>query len=300
MSSRTKGIICIILAACCFASQDAVARLAGPDIPSIQKCAIRSITAFLLTIPALAQGRIPPVMDRKAAPLMLLRCTSGIIATILSYYALDRMLLANASMLQKAAPFFAVIFSIFLLGEKPGRIHVLSILAAGLGCVLVIKPSFTQLRAPELAALGCGMFSGFAYTCLRKLSGRYHIRQPVTVFYGCLSVALATSIPMIIDFHPMSGAQLICLVGAGVCAVMGQYAVTAAYGFAPARDISVYDYSQVAFSAMWGFLLYGQMPDGWSFVGYGIMFAASLALFLWNRREAAHGAKEAGKGLTGR
>ena len=67
----------------------------------------------------------------------------------------------------------------------------------------------------------------------------------------------------------------------------GQFALTAAYTRAPAREISVYDYTQVLFSALFGFFLFGQIPDALSVVGYIVICGASVALFVYNRRNAA-------------
>ena len=62
--------------------------------------------------------------------------------------------------------------------------------------------------------------------------------------------------------------------------------MTAAYRFAPAREISIYDYSQIIFSTLLGILFLNQIPDGWSFFGYAVIIAASVAMFLYNGKKA--------------
>ena len=69
------------------------------------------------------------------------------------------------------------------------------------------------------------------------------------------------------------------LILAGLGAMMGQLNITAAYTYAPAKEISVFDYTQVVFAAMWGFLTFGEIPDGWSFLGYVIIIG--MALLKW-------------------
>ena len=64
----------------------------------------------------------------------------------------------------------------------------------------------------------------------------------------------------------------------------GQLSITAAYTYAAAKDISVYDYLQVIFAAVWGFLLFDQIPDIYSFFGYAVIFAAVIIRFIHNRR----------------
>lgn len=293
MSRRTKGILSIIAAAFCFAALEALARLAG-DIPSMQKCAVRNIVAFLAVLPV-GLRRAPTFrVERRALPLLIVRCSAGTMALMLNFYAFDRMLLANAAMLQKTAPFFAVIFSIFLLGEKPQRLHWACVGAALAGCVFIVKPELSGVRLPELAALCCGILSGFAYTCIRLLSEKYALNNHVIVVYGCLLSAVVTLPALIFHPQPMDAGQLALLIAAGLFAAGGQYAVTAAYVFAPAREISVYDYSQIVFSAAFGLLLFDQIPDGYSAIGYVVILSASIVMFVYNNRKAHIDEKERG------
>ena len=84
----------------------------------------------------------------------------------------------------------------------------------------------------------------------------------------------------------MTAAQLGILMLAGLSAAAAQFAVTSAYRFAPAKELSVYDYSQVLFSAVLGFFLFHQVPDALSWLGYLVIFATALAMFFYNTRSA--------------
>jgi drug/metabolite transporter (DMT)-like permease len=78
----------------------------------------------------------------------------------------------------------------------------------------------------------------------------------------------------------MEPGQLICLVLAGCCAAIGQFGITSAYKFAPAKEISVFDYTQVIFAAMLGFFFFAEIPETLSFVGYAIIIG--VAVVRWN------------------
>lgn len=73
--------------------------------------------------------------------------------------------------------------------------------------------------------------------------------------------------------------QLLFLLLAGAAATLGQLGITAAYRFAPAKEISVFDYSQVVFAAIFGFFLFGELPDAVSFLGYFLIIGT--ALYRW-------------------
>lgn len=90
---------------------------------------------------------------------------------------------------------------------------------------------------------------------------------------------------LIFSFEPMTAEQFLIMLGAGLAAAGGQFSITKAYYYATAREISVYDYSQIIFSAVLEFVLFGQMPDRYSIIGYIIICAMAVMMFLYNRKE---------------
>ena len=94
---------------------------------------------------------------------------------------------------------------------------------------------------------------------------------------------------LLLDYHPMSPKQILFLLGAGLMAAGGQFAITAAYNFAPAKEISVFDYTQVVFAALLGFFVLGQVPDLYSVVGYVIIIGVAVWSFLRAQMDAQPG-----------
>ena len=90
---------------------------------------------------------------------------------------------------------------------------------------------------------------------------------------------------MIIQYQPMLWWQVLVLLAAGCMAAGAQFSLTAAYTYAPAKSISVYDYTQVLFTALWGLLFLSEMPDWISVIGYVIIIGAALAKYLVARKE---------------
>ena len=76
------------------------------------------------------------------------------------------------------------------------------------------------------------------------------------------------------------------LIGGGAGAAVGQFGITAAYKYAPAREISIYDYTLVIFAAIWSFIFFGELPDWISIIGYVLIFGMSALMFLYNNRHA--------------
>ena len=91
---------------------------------------------------------------------------------------------------------------------------------------------------------------------------------------------------MVFHFTPMSMKQLVALLMAGLFAAGGQFTITAAYSYAPAGKISIFDYSQIIFATLLGFFLFGEIPDKYSFTGYALIILASLGTFIYNMKMA--------------
>ena len=280
---RYKGIICIIMSAFCFALMSFFVRMAG-DLPPIQKSFFRDFVAAIFAGIILMKNGVSFHCKKENLGYMLGRSICGTIGILCNFYAVDHLVLADASMLNKMSPFFAVIFSYFLLKEKITVPQGLFVIGAFVGSLFVIKPTFSNMDLlPSLIGLCGGIGAGAAYTMVRKLGERGE-KGPFIVFFFSTFSCVVTLPWLLFDYHPMSLAQIGILLFAGLSAAGGQFSITAAYCYAPAREISVYDYSQIIFSAGLGFFFFEQIPDLLSWIGYAVICLMAVAMFLYNNR----------------
>jgi len=282
LSNKTKGIVCIIISSLSFGMMNIFIRLSG-DLPSIQKSFFRNAVALVVSVIFIVKDRIPMKIVPGTLKHLFIRAGCGTVAIWCNFYAVDHLVLADASMLNKMSPFFAVVFSLFLLKEKVTLVQALSVIFAFMGSMLVVKPTFTNMDAgSSLIGLMGGLLAGLAYTSVRVM-GKKGLKGPFIVGFFSLFSTLVVLPFFIFDYHPMSARQLICLIAAGAFAASGQFGITAAYTYAPAREISVYDYSQILFSAIIGFFFFNQVPDVYSWLGYLIICSMAVWMFLYNR-----------------
>ena len=283
MKSRYKGILYIIISAFCFALMNMFVRMAG-DLPSVQKSFFRNFVAAIFACMILLKERVPFRCKKENMKYMLLRAVFGTLGILCNFYAVDHLVLADASMLNKMSPFFAVLFSFLNLKEKVTIPQALIVAGAFLGSMFVVKPTLTNMDlVPSVIGLLGGICAGAAYTMVRKL-GEAGEKGPFIVFFFSAFSCTVTLPWLIFDYHPMTLMQIGILLLAGLSAAGGQFSITAAYCHAPAREISVYDYSQIIFSAALGFVVFGQIPDALSWLGYGIICTMAVLMFLYNLR----------------
>ena len=285
VSDRTKGIICILLSALCFSGMSSFINLSG-DLPVAQKVFFRNLVALAIASATLIKKRESFKPHKDCIKYHFIRSTVGLLGVFGNFYATTKMATtADAAILNKMSPFFTLVFSAIFLKEKVKPKQAIAIGIAFVGAMLVIKPTMSNVELlPSMCGFLGGVAAGAAYTCVRHM-GNLGENSRVTVFYFSLFSCVVTAPYLIFNFHPMTAKQWIFLLLVGVCAAGGQFTITAAYTFAPSREISVYDYSNVIFTAISGyFFLGGQVPDALSFAGYFIICAMAVWMFIYNNK----------------
>ena len=273
----------MITAAFGFSMMSVFVHLAG-DMPTFQKAFFRNAAALIFVAALMAKHKINPVPKPQNIPALLGRAGFGTIGLVSNFYAIDRLVLADANMLNKLSPFFAIIFSIFLLKERPTIVQILGVAAAFIGSLFIIKPSMGGYPVfPAVIGAVGGMSAGLAYTFVRLLGKKGENSLRIIFFFSAFSCLVCIPF-MIMNFAPFSLKSFLYLILAGISASLGQFGITKAYLCAPAKEISVYDYTQVLFAAVFGFFLFGQVPDLLSIAGYILICGAGIAMFLYNRR----------------
>ena len=283
MNAKTKGILYVIMAAFGFSMMSVFVHLAG-DLPPFQKAFFRNAVALVFVTAIMLRGHMSFRPKRGNLPQLICRAVFGTIGLVCNFYAIDRLVLADANMLNKLSPWFAVLISWFVLGERPTAVQLLGIAAAFCGCVLIVKPSGNGYASfPALIGVLGGLGAGTAYTFVRSLGKRGENSYVIIFFFSAFSTLICLPF-MLMNAAAMSVKSLGFLICAGIFACVGQFGITRAYIFAPAKEISVYDYTQVIFAAIFGFIVFGQLPDLWSVVGYCLICGAGIGMFFYNKK----------------
>lgn len=268
-----------------FAMMSLFVKLAG-DLPAFQKAFFRNFVALIFIFVMMIREKVSFIPPKEHIPDLLGRSFFGTMGLLCNFYALGKLNLSDANMLNKLSPFFAIIFSIFLLKEKPKIAQIIGVTVAFIGSLFIIKPGFDNPQVfHAIAGLLGGMGAGIAYTFVRRLGKKQENSRRIVFFFSAFSCLLCLPF-LIIEYQQMSALQLLYLILAGTFACVGQLGITKAYICAPAREISVYDYTQVIFAAALGFFVFGDIPDWLSILGYVLICGAGVAMFFYNKKRA--------------
>ena len=281
----TLAILHILTSALCFALMAFFVRLSG-DIPTMQKAFFRNAVALVIATIALAKSAEGFKIQKTSWKDITFRCLFGTSGLIANFWAIDQMALADANMLNKMSPFFAMLMSIIILKEKPNKTEWATLIVAFIGAVFIIRPSSGVASFKALIALYGGFGAGTAYAFVRRL-GKKGERSAVIVFCFSLFSTMVTLPFLVAGFKPMSGGQIIILSLAGISAAIAQFNITAAYQLAPAKSISVFDYTQVIFAAILAAVFLKDYPDSMSYIGYALIIGAAVIKWLHGLKKNA-------------
>ena len=280
MNNIVKGIIALVISSLGFSLMSLFVKYSG-DLPTVQKTFFRNFISMLIALALVLYYRESLFGKRENQGWLLLRSALGLIGVLLNFFTIDRMVLSDADILNKLSPFFTIILCAIFLKEYIRRFQLISIIVALAGAIFIIKPSFSSDTMFALIGVLGAIFAAGAYTVLRILGSREKFYTVVFYFSFFSTAAL---LPFFIyQFEPMTMSQFWMLILSGVFAAVGQFGLTIAYSYAPAREISIFFYSTILFTALFSIIVFNEIPDLLSILGYIIIFAASYYMYMKNR-----------------
>lgn len=282
-SNKTKAVMLMLFSSLCFAAMGAFVKL-SLNLPTFEKAFFRNFISLIISVFVIAKSKMNPWGKKENRKYLLGRSVFGTIGMLCYFYGIDRLILADSGMLNKIHPFFVTIFAAIFLKDKVTKKQIFSLFIAMMGVLLIIKPSFNFYQsAPAFICFLSSVFAGAAYTFVSYLGDKEN--QYTIVFNFSLVSSLITLPLLITNFVMPSLEQLIFLLLAGTTAAIAQFSLTIAYRYAPAGEVSIYNYSNVIFSSILGIILFSELPDYLSFIGYILIIGAGYVVFKYGKEK---------------
>ncbi|MBK7824480.1 DMT family transporter [Nannocystis sp.] len=225
--------------------------------------------------------------------LVYLRSLFGIGAMATNFYAVQTLTLVQHNVLSLLQPVFIALLAPLLLRERMHAVVLAALVLAGGGALLVLDPGAAPAGlgavplVPACLGVASALFSAFAHMTIRRTAA--HESPELVVFYFALHASLfglvwsAASGGLGHLFDLVSSATLAALVGLALFGVLGQIAMTRAYGHAPATLVAIVAYVGIPFSLLADILLWDAHAGVSALVGALLMVAAGLLLSRWPR-----------------
>ncbi len=281
MRTKTLPILLMIGAVFCFASMDATAKYLMKQIGPAQTIWARyTVQAILVTV--LILPKINVYGRTKYPKLQFLRSVALMMATTLFFFAFSRLGLAEASAIFNISPVLITLGAFLFLREQIGPRRVIGILVSLLGALIIIRPGSGVFTLYAILPLGAAIFYS-TYSLATRFVGTDE--SPWTsLFYSAIFGAICYSIYIVFNWNPMSNNALLLTIIIGLFGTAGHICLIRALTLGEASLVAPFIYTNLLFTTIWGFVLFGNFPDFWTIVGAFIIVAAGI--YVWARDRA--------------
>lgn len=282
-SRRLAGMGLMVAALVCFTAIDTSAKWLGRSLPPLEITFFRYVVAF-----ALAAIVFNPVTARHAwttrrPGLQILRALFLLGSTVFNFVALRHLQLAETMSIIFSVPFMVAILAVPLLGETMSGGRWAAIALGFVGVLLVTRPTpshFDPAMLWAFAAAGC--YAGYVLVT-RRLSGIDSAASLLLIPAGAAIVVLAPVLPSV-WVMPASPLDWGLLALTGLAGATGHFLLILAYSRAPASTLTPFIYSQIVWMTLSGWLVFGDLPGGWTIAGAVVVVASGLWLVHLDQR----------------
>lgn len=277
MTPALRGILLTVAAIGVFVCMDTIAKYLSRwyPVPGIVWARYVINLAFLFAWFA-ARGELGRI--RTARPgIQLARGLLLAAATFLYFTSLRVLPLADAAAIGFVLPLFIAVLAVPMLGERLDPSRGVAIVAGLAGALLIVRPGSSVFTWYALLPVGMAVCNALYQILTRKVAG---VEHPLTsLAWGAIVGAVAFSAAAPTYWQaPDRAAHWLLLGLIGLLASIGHYLLIRAYEYADATLLAPFSYTMMIWALLLGYLVFGQLPDGWSFAGMGVIVGAGLFL----------------------
>ena len=282
-SENLRGILLMCASMAAFTINDTFMKSVTQTLPLYQAIGLRGLIAVVgLGILVLATRAFTFRPSRRDAGLILLRSLADVAATIFFLEALLRMPLANLSAILQALPLLITLGAAIVYGDKIGWRRMTAILVGLIGVLIIIRPGtegFDRWSLLGLASVAC--------VVVRDLTVR-PIQGAVPSSLVALGAAVAVTVmgwigTVFQGWQTPTSWEATRILGAGLFLIVGYLTSVAAMRHGDIGLVAPFRYTSLLWAIALGFLVFGNLPDGWTLIGAAIVVVAGL-FTLWRER----------------
>ena len=267
-SNDNKAKLLMIISALSFSIMAALVK-ANPHSVAVKALSRQIFSClFVWVIILINNYRIIPLKKNRIK--LVLRCLFGTLGIYFYFYSIDNLLLANASMLTRLSPFFVTLFAFLILKESINGMNWLIFIPIIIGCGFIIKPNSELFNIASIFAVISACSGALAYTMIKSI-GKDESAYTIIFWFALISSGIYFIIA-IKELLIIDEIKYLSLIMIGVFGVVGQIGLTVSYQLSKASYVAPYSYFYIIFSGLIGFLIWNEIPDMLSIIGYLFIF----------------------------
>lgn len=280
MPDNIKGILWALIATGLFATVAAMAKVAVDEYHVLQILFFRQIVVFLSSLPSIAKS-FPQSLKTEHPKIHALRLIGAFIALSCGIWAVAVLPLTTAVTLGFAQVLFVVLLASRFLIEPVGVHRVAAVVVGFIGVVIVMRPGVEGIVDPGAIIPIIGAFgAAIAVTSVRKLSQTES--TATLLIYQAVFVGVLAGVPLLWLWVTPDLNGMLFLLTMGVLATIGQWVGVKALRLGEASVVGNIEYVKLIYAAIFGYLIFKEVPDIYTIVGAAVIVGASIYIF---RRE---------------
>ena len=283
MSPNARGAIFVTLGSFTLVVMATVVKHLGSRLDSFEILFFRNVVGFLCVLPLFVSDPMEPFRTKKFFGHFLRGATSAI-GNACFFWTITNLLLADAMALQFSRPLFMIPLAMMFLGEVAGWRRIAVTVVGFMGIVLYARPFTGGFDGGVLIGALGALGGGLVLICIKQLAKTEPTR--VIMFYYALWNALLALPTALWGWKDPTWSEAVLLIGVGILGISGQSLITTGFTIGAATALVPLDYSRIVYSAVLAYLLFGEVPDVWSYAGMTLIISASLYLVLTEKRKA--------------
>ena len=281
-----QGILWMLLSMLFYVGMDTIGKYLAQTYPVIEIVWARFLFHLLLMAPVI-WSQLPGTVVSHSYRFQVLRVVMVVLTNLSMITAMRFIPMTEASAVASASPLIVTALSVFLLKEKVGWRRWSGVVIGFVGVLIVIRPGMGLVHPATALPLVAALFYAINQVTTRQLGG---IDNPVTtVFYTALFGFLATSMVVPFFWVMPAPADLGLMACMGLFSLLGHYANARAFQAAPAATVTPFNYSALLWATLTGFLVFRDLPDGWTLLGALVIVGSGLYIFRRSRMASRNG-----------
>ena len=285
MDGTARGAVLVSIGSFTLVVMAMVVKYLGSQIPTIEILFFRSFIGIFVVLPFFI-GKPMESLRTQRFGLHFVRGIIGTCGNICFFWTLTHMLLADAMALQFSRPLFMIPLALMFLGEIVGWRRTLVTILGFAGIALYARPFTAGFDPGAFVGAAGALFGALVVICIKRLATTEPTRT--IMFYYAISNAAFSLIPTIWLWVTPGWIEFALLLVVGVLGISGQGLITHGWTLGETTALVPLDYSRIIYSAVFGFIVFGELPGLWSVAGMALIVASSLYLVLLERRWPRH------------
>ncbi|GLQ07006.1 DMT family transporter [Sneathiella chinensis] len=287
LASSYRGIFLYCTAVFLFVVMDSFAKYAATIYSPLQVVWARYAFHMLLMVLILGPTLRGKLVRTANLKLQVFRSMLLLGATICFFTALKYIPLADAGAMGSTAPLFVTVMSVLFLGEKVSFRRWTAVLVGFAGALIILRPGMSAVHPAMFLVLGMAVFYSSYQITTRKLAGV----DPAltTLFYTALvgTVAMSFVLPSVWITPPdLEGWLLLGVIG--LIGGVSHFIIILAFSYSTASNVAPFSYTQLIWTAVFGFAIFGDFPDGYTILGAIIIVGSGLYILYRERVRHSH------------